>query len=317
MISHYVLAIDIGGTNTKVALVSKQTKRRILATSVLPTQDYATMSTFIEVLFNKTKELCQAQKVALSHVSGIGVGVPGGNYYRGSISHGINLPKAWGKNLPLAQLLSKKFSCPVVVDNDANIATLGEMMFGAGRKSKDFILVTLGTGVGCGVIANGQIIRGANGLAGELGHTTVIPNGRIHPRSKRLGSLESYVSNDGLVKTYQELKGEKQSEKITAEQISLAVKEDALAKKTIEEAGSVLGLALANAVLFVDPSLIVLAGGISRAGSLLIKSTQNSMNRHLISAFQEKTDVKLSLVPSDQVAILGAAALFLAEGRYR
>src|SRR5690606_19832214 len=229
----------------------------------------------------------------IGRMKGIGVGAPNGNYYTGTIEYAPNLP--WKGIIPLAKLIENKFSLPVVLTNDANAAAIGEMMYGAAKSMRDFIMITLGTGVGSGIVANGQLIYGSDGFAGELGHTIIIPDGRLHPGTGKKGSLESYASATGVKYTALELldttdvpsllrdipREEMDSKKV----YGAAIKGDKLAQSIYEYTGRILGLALANAVMFSSPEAIVLFGGLTKAGDLLLKPTREHMEANLIQIF--------------------------------
>jgi len=248
---------------------------------------------------------------------GVGVGAPNGNFYSGTIEYAPNLP--WKGIIPLAKLMSEKFKLPVTLTNDANAAAIGEMMYGAAKGMKDFIMITLGTGVGSGIVANGQLIYGHDGFAGELGHTIVIPDGRIHEGTGKKGSLESYASATGVRLTSLELL-EKSSEDSLLRNINkedldsktvydAAIKGDKLALEIFEYTGKILGLALANAVMFSSPEAIILFGGLTKAGDLILKPTRKNMEENLIQVFQNKVKILVSHLKESDAAILGASAL--------
>jgi glucokinase len=250
-------------------------------------------------------------------VKGIGVGAPNGNFYTGTIEYAPNLP--WKGIIPFAKLLEDKFQLPVVLTNDANAAAIGEMAYGAAKGLKDFIMITLGTGVGSGIVANGQLIYGHDGFAGELGHTIIIPDGRLHPGTGKHGSLESYASATGVRYTALELLKESNEPSLLrnipeADIDSKAVYEaaiqgDALAKRIFEFTGKILGLALANAVMFSSPEAIVLFGGLTKAGDLILKPTRENMEANVIQIFQNKVKILISHLKESDAAILGASAL--------
>lgn len=248
---------------------------------------------------------------------GIGVGAPNGNYYTGTVEYAPNLP--WKGIIPLAKLIEDKFKLPVVLTNDANAAALGEMMYGAAKNMKDFIMITLGTGVGSGIVANGKLIYGHDGFAGELGHTIIIPDGRLHQGTGKHGSLESYASATGVKLTALELlatfKGETTLRNIPPAKIDskkvyeAAILGDKLAKEIFEYTGKILGLALANFVMFSSPEAIILFGGLTKAGDLILKPTRESMEANVIQVFQNKVKIIVSHLKEADAAILGASAL--------
>lgn len=215
--------------------------------------------------------------------------------------------------------MSEKFKLQVTFTNDANAAAIGEMMYGAAKGMKDFIMITLGTGVGSGIVANGQLIYGHDGFAGELGHTIVIPDGRIHEGTGKRGSLESYASATGVRLTSLELL-EKSNEDSLLRNVKkedldsktvydAAIKGDKLALEIFEYTGKILGLALANAVMFSSPEAIILFGGLTKAGDLILKPTRKSMEDSLIQVFQDKVKILISHLKESDAAILGASAL--------
>jgi len=250
-------------------------------------------------------------------MKGIGLGAPNGNYYSGTIEYAPNLP--WKGIIPLAKLVENKFKLPVVLTNDANAAALGEMMYGAAQGMNDFIMITLGTGVGSGIVANGKLIYGHDGFAGELGHTIIIPGGRFHQGTGKKGSLESYASATGVRLTTLELLAKSKTPSslrdIPADQVDskkvydAAMEGDDLAKEIFEYTGKILGMALANFVMFSSPEAIILFGGLTKAGDLLLKPTREHMEDNLIQVFQNKVKILVSHLKESDAAILGASAL--------
>src|SRR6187431_3588499 len=187
------IGIDIGGTGTKYGIVDRD--GNVLFSAEMSTKKHKTVNTFINELHEVISEVIE-KAGGTGRMKGIGVGAPNGNYYTGTIEYAPNLP--WEGVIPLAKLLSDKFQLPVTLTNDANAAAIGEMMYGAAKGMKDFIMITLGTGVGSGIVANGQLVYGHDGFAGELGHTIIIPNGRLHEGTGKYGPLESYASATGV-----------------------------------------------------------------------------------------------------------------------
>jgi glucokinase len=253
----------------------------------------------------------------VGRIKGIGVGAPNGNVYTGNIEYAPNLP--WKGIIPLARMLQDKFKIPVRLTNDANAAAVGEMMYGAAQGMKDFIMITLGTGVGSGIVANGQLIYGHDGFAGELGHTTIIPDGRLHPGTGKRGSLESYASATGVAQSAIEIlentdrpsslrdipKGELNSKAV----FEAATKGDEVAKEVFAFTGKVLGMALANFVMFSSPEAIILFGGLTKAGDLILKPTREHLEANVIEIFQNKVKILISHLKESDAAILGASAL--------
>jgi glucokinase len=314
--SHETLAvgIDIGGTGTKFGIVDRV--GNVLFSGEISTKKHTEVESFIEELHNNLKVLID-KAGGVGRMKGIGVGAPNGNFYTGTVEYAPNLP--WKGIIPLAKLIQDKFKLPVVLTNDANAAAEGEMIYGAAQGMKDFIMITLGTGVGSGIVANGKLILGHDGFAGELGHTIVIPDGRLHEGTGKKGSLESYASATGVRLTAIELlqKSGKNSvlKKLSLKEIDskkvyeAAIAGDELAKEIFEFTGKILGLALANAVMFSSPEAIILFGGLTKAGELILKPTREHMEANLIKVFQNKVKILVSHLKESDAAILGASAL--------
>lgn len=309
-----VVGIDIGGTGTKFGIVDKD--GNVLTSGEISTKKHATVETFIDELHDALYAMIQ-KTGGPGRIKGIGMGAPNGNYYTGTIEYAPNLP--WKGIIPLAQLVQDKFKLPVTLTNDANAAAIGEMMYGAAKGMRDFIMITLGTGVGSGIVANGQLIYGHDGFAGELGHTIVIPDGRLHPGTNKHGSLESYASATGVRYTAVEFleKSDAPSllrqipkESIDSKKVyEAAIQGDALAREVYDFTGKILGLALANAVMFSSPEAIILFGGLTKAGELLLTPTRQHMEDNLIKIFQNKVKILISHLKESDAAILGASAL--------
>ena len=277
----FVVGVDIGGTGTKFGIVDNV--GNVLFASEISTKKHEQVHTFIDELHQELSVLIE--KVGgVGRIKGIGVGAPNGNVYTGNIEYAPNLP--WKGIIPLARMLQDKFKIPVRLTNDANAAAVGEMMYGAAQGMKDFIMITLGTGVGSGIVANGQLVYGHDGFAGELGHTTIIPDGRLHPGTGKKGSLESYASATGVAQSAIEIlentdrpsllrdipKGELNSKAV----FEAATKGDEVAKEVFAFTGKVLGMALANFVMFSSPEAIILFGGLTKAGDLILKTYQRA-----------------------------------------
>lgn len=308
------IGIDIGGTGTKFGIVDRV--GNLLFSSEMSTRNHSEVEGFIDELHaNLTPFIEQAGGVG--RMKGIGLGAPNGNYYSGTIEYAPNLP--WKGIIPLAKLVENKFKLPVVLTNDANAAALGEMMYGAAQGMNDFIMITLGTGVGSGIVANGKLIYGHDGFAGELGHTIIIPGGRFHQGTGKKGSLESYASATGVRLTTLELLAKSKTPSslrdIPADQLDskkvydAAMEGDELAKEIFEYTGKILGMALANFVMFSSPEAIILFGGLTKAGDLLLKPTREHMEDNLIQVFQNKVKILVSHLKESDAAILGASAL--------
>jgi glucokinase len=308
------IGIDIGGTGTKFGIVDRL--GNLLFSSDMPTRGHNEIEGFIDDLHQNLSPLIE-RAGGIGRIKGIGMGAPNGNYYTGTIEYAPNLP--WKGILPFAKMMEAKFRLPVVLTNDANAAALGEMMYGAAQDMKDFITITLGTGVGSGIVANGKLIYGHDGFAGELGHTIIIPGGRIHEGTGKKGSLESYASATGVRLTALELMETSSTpsslrgiprDQLDSKKVYEAAREgDELAKEIFEYTGRILGLALANFVMFSSPEAIVLFGGLTKAGELLLRPTREHMEDNLIQVFQNKVKILVSHLKESDAAILGASAL--------
>jgi glucokinase len=308
------IGIDIGGTGTKFGIVDRN--GNILFAGEISSRGHAEVEGFIDELYNNLHSLIE-KAGGPGRIKGIGVGAPNGNYYTGTVEYAPNLP--WKGIIPLAKLIEDKFKLRVTLTNDANAAAIGEMMYGAAKGMKDFIMITLGTGVGSGIVANGHLIYGHDGFAGELGHTIVIPDGRLHQGTGKKGSLESYASATGVRLTAIEMleKSKKDSllKKVAKDKLDskvvyeAAIEGDELAIQIFEFTGKILGLALANAVMFSSPEAIILFGGLTKAGDLILKPTKENMEANLIQVFQNKVKILVSHLREADAAILGASAL--------
>ena len=309
-----VVGIDIGGTGTKFGIVDRI--GNVLFSSEMSTKKHKEVETFIEELFTNLKAMIDTAG-GIGRIKAIGVGAPNGNYYTGTIEYAPNLP--WKGIIPLAKMIQDRFQLPVTLTNDANAAAIGEMMYGAAQGMKDFIMITLGTGVGSGIVANGKLIYGHDGFAGELGHTIIIPGGRYHEGTGKRGSLESYASATGVRLTALEmLKATKKKsllrdikpEELDSKKVyEAAVAGDELAKEIYDFTGKILGMALANAIMFSSPEAIILFGGLTKAGELILKPTRENMEANLIQVFQNKVKILVSHLKESDAAILGASAL--------
>jgi glucokinase len=307
-----VLGIDVGGTNAKFGYVDHEGK--CLASTSIPTHGNQPAQSFFKRLHESSKALF-GDLPKECELAGIGIGAPNSNFYKGTIENPPNL--AWGL-VDVPAELGKYFNVPIAVTNDAKAAALGEMLFGAARGMKDFIVITLGTGLGSGIVANGELIYGADGFAGEIGHTTVDPDGRECGCGRR-GCLETYCSATGLCRTMQELicntlePSELRSvsyEDLTAEKISeAALNGDRLALRAFEACGNILGLKLADSVAHLSPEAIILFGGLASAGDLIFNPTRRSLENHLFPIFRNKVKLLPSRLVGGNTAILGAGAL--------
>lgn len=311
----YAIGIDVGGTNTKFGIVNH--RGEITNRGDISTTKHTNIEDFIDQLYDELKPAIKAIG-GDELIKGIGVGAPNGNYYNGTIEYAPNLQ--WSGVIPLAKLISKKFKKPCTLTNDANAAAVGEMMYGAARGMRDFIMITLGTGVGSGIVANGHLIYGHDGFAGELGHTIIRPGGRLHAGTGMKGSLETYASATGIAFTAKELLDERKSEesllrnipqkKIDAKAVyEAAAKGDKIAKEVFKFTGQILGEALANFVMFSSPEAIILFGGVCKAGKMLMDPVKKNMEKNLLPIYQDKIKLLFSELKESDAAILGASAL--------
>ncbi len=309
-----VLGIDIGGTGIKFGLVTREGK--ILVTDKVKTKGYPNPEKLPEDLHKWAQQQCGTHQVRLV---GVGIGTPNGNYYKGTIDFAPNLP--WKGVIPLKSYFEQVFSLPVALTNDAKAAALGEMYFGAAQGMKDFIFITLGTGLGSGIVVNGNIAYGFDSLAGEVGHTIVYRNGRECPCGRR-GCLEQYVSAPGIVKTYYELLRHKNLDDFrtsignmidSAELFKKANEGDALALEAFKRTGEILGFALANSVCYTRPEKIFLFGGLAQAGDMLFKPTIKSFEDYLLPIYKNKIPIVPSGLKESEAAILGSASLIWKE----
>ena len=308
------IGIDIGGTGTKFGIVDRD--GNVLFSGEMSTKKHKEIEGFIDELHGHLGELIE-KAGGIGRIRGIGVGAPNGNFYTGTIEYAPNLP--WSGIIPIAKMMSDKFQLPVTLTNDANAAAIGEMMYGAAKGMRDFIMITLGTGVGSGIVANGQLIYGHDGFAGELGHTVVIPDGRMHQGTGKRGSLESYASATGVRLTALEMLENSTEDSLlrAADKDTLdskvvydaAIKGDKLALEIFEFTGKILGMALANAIMFSSPEAIILFGGLTKSGDLILKPTRKYMEENLIQVFQNKVKILVSHLKESDAAILGASAL--------
>ena len=318
----YVLGVDIGGTNTVFGIVDA--RGHVVASSSIKTKKHADFDDYIENLREEVNRLLIANE-AEDKIQGIGIGAPNANYYTGEIQNPPNLP--WGPVIPLAEKVSKAFNgIPVAITNDANAAAWGEMTYGAARGMKDFIMITLGTGVGSGIIVNGQLVYGHDGFAGELGHLVVKrTNGRICGCG-RTGCLEAYCSATGVARTareYLEIRKDPsvlrnlQIEDITSKDVyDAAVAGDAMAMEIFEYTAKILGDAFADMVAFSSPQAIILFGGLAKSGDLLLKPLKEEFEKMLFPIYRGKTKILLSELKESDAAVLGASALGW-EAKYR
>lgn len=307
------IGIDIGGTNTKWGLVNH--RGEIVQKGDLKTEAYPTIEEFIDALYETLTPVINERPNNL--VKGIGIGAPNGNFYNGTIEYAPNLH--WKGVIRLTELVTKKFGLFSALTNDANAAAVGEMTYGAARGMKDFIMITLGTGVGSGIVANGHLIYGHDGFAGELGHTVVVRGGRKHWSTDIVGSLEAYCSATGIAITAREMLEQSKEasllrnydpKEIDSKKVcDCAIQGDKIAAEVYRFTGQILGEALANFVMFSSPEAIILFGGVIKAGNLIMAPTKEHMEKNLLPIFQNKVRLIFSELKEADAAILGASAL--------
>ncbi len=304
-----IVGIDIGGTNTTVGLIDKEGK--IYDSSNFSTEDYPLISDYVEQLGKQIDDIFQPFINNYS-IKGIGIGAPNGNFFNGTIEHAPNL--VWKGIVPFADMVSKRMKKKVLLTNDANAAAIGEMVFGGAKGMKDFIEITIGTGLGSGFVANGDLIYGHGGLAGELGHVTSIRNGRLCTCGRK-GCLEAYVSKRGMIQTYidlMETQSPNESNEITPAMIAeLANQGDNIALQVFDETAKLLGQTLADSVCYTEPEAIFVFGGIAQSGELLLNPTRKYMELNLHHIYLGKVKILPSSLPNNTAAILGAAAVIL------
>jgi glucokinase len=306
----YSIGIDIGGTNSMMGIVDKM--GNILFEAELITNDYEWIGDFADACYKLLYP--EINKLGFQEFRGIGIGAPNGNYYHGTIEFAPNL--RWKGVVPLAKIFSEKFNLNTTVTNDANAAAIGEMMHGAAKGMNDFIMVTLGTGVGSGFVSNGKMMYGHDGFAGELGHTIAVRDGRLCGCGRN-GCLETYTSATGIVRTANEFLETKTISSslrnlttITSKNIyDAAVKGDFLALEIFEFTGKILGQSLADAIAITSPEAIILFGGLAQAGKFIFEPTRKYMEQNLLKIYQGKVKLLPSELKESDAAILGAASL--------
>lgn len=318
----YVVGIDIGGTNTVFGIVDA--RGQVVAADSVKTKKHVNFDDYIKELHEGLSRLLKAND-AEDKIQGIGIGAPNANYYTGEIVNAPNLP--WGPVIPLAEKVSETFGgIPVAITNDANAAALGEMTYGAARGMKDFIMITLGTGVGSGIVINGQLVYGSDGFAGELGHVIMKRNNGRVCGCGRTGCLEAYCSATGVARTAREflevrsepsLLRDLHIEDITSKDVyDAAMAGDKLAKEIFTYTGEILGAAMADMAAFSSPQAFVLFGGLAKSGDILLKPIKESYEKNVMPIFRGKAKIILSELKESDAAVLGASALGW-EAKYR
>ena len=309
----YVVGMDIGGTNTVFGIVDS--RGNVLASDSIKTQQHEDVNEYVEAVCAKLLPMVE-QFGGPDKIKGMGVGAPNGNYYSGTIEFAPNLP--WKGVISLAAMFEERLGIPTALTNDANAAAIGEMTYGAARGMKDFIMITLGTGVGSGIVINGQLVYGHDGFAGELGHVMVEKDGRICGCGRK-GCLETYCSATGVARTAREFLVARSEpsllRNVPAEEIQskdvydAAVKGDKLAQDIFQFTGDILGRALANFIAFSSPEAIILFGGLAKSGDYIMKPIQKAMDDNVLNIYKGKTKLLLSQLKDADAAVLGASAL--------
>jgi glucokinase len=311
-----VTGIDVGGTNTAFSFVSGTGK--IIFESSIPTKGELKADQLFERLFGEIDKSFKKYENEYELI-GIGIGAPNANYYKGTVEQPPNLN--WGI-VNVLDIVKKHSSLPSAITNDANAAAIGEMIFGAAKEMKDFVVITLGTGLGSGIVVNGQLVYGADGFAGEIGHTIVDPDGR-ECGCGRKGCLETYASASGLRRTVYELMGttnisselrDVSFNQLTSKDIADAANRgDKLALEAFDYTAKILGLKLADTVAHLSPEAIILFGGLALAGELIIDPTKRYMEKFMLNIFKNKVQIIPSALPGAHAAVLGASALIWNE----
>jgi glucokinase len=313
----YVIGLDLGGTNSVFGIVDS--RGDIKATTAIKTQGYDKVDDYVNACVDALQVIIE-QVGGIDKIKSMGIGAPNGNYYTGTIEFAPNLAWAHDCIVPLASMFSEKLGVPVALTNDANAAALGEMTYGAARGMKNFIEITLGTGVGSGIVINGQLVYGCDGFAGELGHVTMVrgENGRVCGCGRK-GCLEAYCSATGVARTAREmlektkrpsLLRELEPEKITSLDVSIAAgKGDEMAKEIYDFTGHMLGEACADFAAFSSPEAFIFFGGMTKAGDLLMKPLKEAYDEHVLKIFKGKAKFLLSSLDGSSAAVLGASAV--------
>ena len=310
----FVVGIDVGGQTSKLGVVDA--RGTVLSQTVIRTDTYTEVAPYIAELAEAVRKVIKEAGVE-GKIRGVGVGAPNGNYYTGEIENAPNL--VWGRErVQFAKLLSEALNgLPVALTNDANAAAVGEMTYGAARGMKNFIMITLGTGVGSGIVINGEVVYGHDGFAGELGHTAAVRNNGRTCGCGKTGCLETYTSATGVARTareWLELTDEpsvlRNLDTIASKDVYEAAKDgDKLALKIFEYTGKILGRSFADFIAFSSPEAIVLFGGLARAKEFLTEPILEAMNANVLPLWRGKVELVYSQLKESDAAILGASAL--------
>lgn len=309
----YVIGVDLGGTNTVFGVVDA--RGNVVVSASIKTATHNDIELYLNDLTAGLNMLIE-QVGGKDMIRGIGIGAPNANYFSGCIEFAPNLP--WKGKIPFAEMIRERLGIPVAITNDANAAAIGEMTYGAARGMKDFIVITLGTGVGSGIVVNGQLVYGHDGFAGELGHMIVRRNGRMCGCGRQ-GCLETYTSATGVARTAREYLSIRSEDslmrsvpidQITSKDVyDAAMKGDTLALEIFESTGAILGESFADFITFSSPEAIILFGGLTKSGDLLMNPIKHHMEKNLLKIFQGKTKLLFSQLKESDAAVLGASAL--------
>ncbi len=309
----YVIGLDLGGTNSEFGIVDQNAN--IVASTRVKTAGHGDINQYVDDCVEALKPIIE-QVGGIEKIHAMGIGAPNGNYYSGSIEFAPNLP--WKGKIPLAQMFSERLGIPVRLTNDANAAAMGEMQYGVAKGMQNFIMITLGTGVGSGIVVNGQMVLGCDGMAGELGHVIVEKDGR-QCGCGRKGCLEAYCSATGVARTAREIieKTDKPTilreiplDKIESKDVAIAAgKGDEVAKQIFEETGRILGEACANFAAFSSPEAFVFFGGLTKAGDLIMEPIKRAYEATVLRIFKDKAKFLVSELDGAGAAVLGASAL--------
>ena len=311
----YVIGLDLGGTNSVFGIVDS--KANIIASTSVKTREQGGINAYVTACYEALQPIIN-QVGGIGQIQGMGIGAPNGNYYTGNIDFAANLP--WKGQIPLAKLFSEKLGIPVVLTNDANAAAIGEMTYGVAQGMKNFIMITLGTGVGSGIVINGQLVYGSDGFAGELGHVVVVKDGKGRQcNCGRKGCLETYCSATGVARTAKEVITTSDvpttlrnipTEDITSLDVAIAAeKGDQIAQKIFEFTGRMLGESCADFAAFSSPEAFIFFGGLTKAGDLLMNPIRKAYDEHVLCIYKGKAQMLVSQMDDAQAAVLGASAL--------
>jgi len=298
----YVIGMDMGGTNTVFGIVD--TRGTVISKSAIKTSTHSDVNLYIDDIYVELSKLIEAAG-GIDKIKGIGVGAPNGNYYTGNIEFAPNLP--WKGVIPFANLMADKFGIPTALTNDANAAAVGEMTYGAARGMKNFIMITLGTGVGSGIVIDGKVVYGHDGFAGELGHVIVMRNNGRTCGCGRSGCLEAYASATGVARTAREILESNNKHSVLRNIPMTDI--TSIAIEIFNFTGRILGEAFADFVTFSAPEAIILFGGLSKAGNLILKPIVENMEKNLLNIWKGKVKVLFSELKEADAAVLGASAL--------